>query len=259
MTNSRAFCRTAALVLLVSLVGGCSALNAMNPFHRKEDILPGERVAALPQGVVEVTGGTPSIGAATPLADWSQPGGNAANAPGNVSLSSASGAASWRARAVEKASKRNVRPSVPPIVAGGAIYVYDTDGNVNALRPGGGNAWSVSLAPKGEKSHAAGGGVAASGNAVFVATGYGELVALDAATGNKIWTFDLGAPAYSAPTAAGGMVFVVSATNVLHAVKQSDGTEAWQYPGIPETAGVLSAASPAVSGTASSFPIPPAR
>ena len=29
---------------------------------------------------------------------------------------------------------------------------------------------------------------------------------------------------------------------------QADGTEAWQYPGIPESAGVLSAASPAASG-----------
>ncbi len=211
--------------------------------------MPGERTAALPQGVVQVTGGTPSIGAASASADWSQPGGNAANAPGNVSLNAASGAASWRVRAVDKASKRNVRPSVPPIVNGGAIYVYDTDGKVNALSAGGGRAWSVSLAPKGEKSHAAGGGVAASGNAVFVATGFGELAALDAASGNKIWSFDLGAPAYSAPTAANGMVFVVSATNVLHAVKQADGTEAWQYPGIPETAGVLSAASPAVSGS----------
>ena len=62
---------------------------------------------------------TPSVGAPTALADWSQPGGNAANAPGNVSLDGASGAASWRVRAVEKASKRNVRPSVPPIVYGG--------------------------------------------------------------------------------------------------------------------------------------------
>ncbi len=248
MTNARTFRRLAALTVLVSFVGGCSALSGMNPFHKKEVILPGERTAALPQGVVDVAGGTPSIGAPTPMADWSQPGGNPANAPGNVSLNSASGAATWRVRAVDKASKRNVRPSVPPIVSGGAIYVYDTDGNVNALSPGGGRSWSVSLAPKGEKSHAAGGGVAASGNAIYAATGFGELVALDRATGNRIWTFNLDAPAHSAPTAAAGMVFVVSATNVLHAVNESDGTEAWQYPGIPEIAGVLSAASPAVSG-----------
>jgi outer membrane protein assembly factor BamB len=238
----------AAFAGVALLVGGCSALSSLNPFHTKETILPGERVAAIPQDVVEVSGGTPKIGAATALANWPQPGGNPANAPGNVSLNSNAGAAGWEVRAVDKASKRNVRPSVPPIVVGGIVYVYDTDGNVNALQPGSGKLWSVSLAPKGERSHAAGGGIAASGNAIFVATGYGELVALNPANGDKIWTFDLSAPAYSAPTAADGMVFVVTATNVLHAVNQADGKEAWQYPGISETAGVLSAASPAVEG-----------
>ncbi len=237
-----------ALVALAGLIGGCSALGGLNPFHKKEDILPGERRAALPQGAYEVTGGTPSIGAAQALADWSQPGGNAANAPGNVSLGDTSAASTWRVNAVQKASKRNVRPSVPPIVHGGRIFVYDTSGTVTALAPGGGKAWSVSLAPEGEKSRPSGGGIAASGNAIFAATGFGELIALDAATGGRIWTFDLGAPAHSAPTAAAGKVFIVSATNVLHAVNQEDGTEAWQYPGIPETAGLLSAASPAVSG-----------
>jgi outer membrane protein assembly factor BamB len=248
MTNKRAFTAVLALAVLAVLFGGCSRLGGLNPFNRKEEILPGERVAALPQSVADVTGGTPSIGGASPMSDWSQPGGNAANAPGNVSLEGTSGASSWRARAVEKASKRNVRPSVPPLVYGGRIFVYDTSGTVTALAPGGGKSWSISLAPEGEKSRAAGGGIAASGTAIFAATGFGEVVALDAASGTRLWAFKMSAPAHSAPTAAGGKVFVVSATNVLHAVNQADGTEAWQYPGIPETAGVLSAASPAFSG-----------
>ena len=247
MTNTKPVSAVLMLAAFTILLGGCSAISGLNPFNRKEDILPGERRAALPQAEATV-GGTPAIGGALAMADWSQPGGNAANAPGNVSIGGTTGDSSWRTRAVEKASKRNVRPSVPPIVHGGRIYVYDTSGVVNALAPGGGKAWSVALAPEGEKGSAAGGGIAASGNALFVATGFGEVVALDAATGNRIWSFEMGAPAQSAPTAAGGKVFVVSATNVLHAVNQADGTEAWQYPGIPETAGVLSAASPAVSG-----------
>ncbi len=248
MTTSRTFRLLAAPLLLALLLGGCSALSALNPLHKKEKILPGDRVAALPQGEIEVSGGTPSIDAATPLADWTQPGGNAANAPGNIALNSTTAAQGWRVRAVDKASKRNVRPSVPPIISGGAVYIYDTDGRVTALQPGGGRAWSVSLAPEKEKGHASGGGIAASGNAIFAATGYGELVALDASTGGKIWSYTLSAPAHSAPTAANGMVYVVTATNVLHAVNQADGSEAWEYPGIPEAAGVLSAASPAVSG-----------
>jgi outer membrane protein assembly factor BamB len=249
MTRPTPFYAFLVVASLTVVIGACSSLSGLNPFNRKEEIMPGERQAVLTQGSAEVAGGTPSIGAASGLSDWSQPGGNAANAPGNISLSGASGASSWRVRAVDKASKRNVRPSVPPIVHGGRIYVYDTSGTVTALAPGGGRAWSVSLAPEGERSRAAGGGIAASGNVIFAATGYGEVIALDAGSGTRIWAFGMSAPAHSAPTAAGGKVFVVSATNVLHAVNQADGTEAWQFPGIPETAGVLSAASPAVSGS----------
>jgi outer membrane protein assembly factor BamB len=238
----------ALLLSAVVAFAGCSTIGGLNPFNRKEEILPGERVSALPQGQVEVSGGTPSVGGAVALADWSQPGGNPANAPGNVSLSGGTGAAAWRTRVVDKASKRNVRPAVPPLVYGGRIFVYDTSGVVTALAPGGGKSWSTKLAPEGEKSRAAGGGIAADGTAIFAATGYGELVALDASSGAKLWTFQLSAPAQAAPTAAGGMVFVVSATNVLHAVNQADGTEVWQYPGIPESAGVLSSASPAFAG-----------
>ncbi len=248
MKPTRAFPALLALALFAVAIGGCSTIAGLNPFHSKEKILPGERVAALPQSTADVTGGTPAIGAAAAMADWSQPGGNAANAPGNVSLDGTSGTSAWSVRAVEKASKRNVRPSVPPLILGGRIYVYDTSGKVTALAPGGGKSWSVSLAPDGENSRAAGGGIAASGSTIFAATGYGELVALDAASGSKLWTFKMSAPAHSAPTAAGGKIFVVSATNVLHAVNQADGKEAWQYPGIPEAAGVLSAASPAFAG-----------
>lgn len=248
MTKTKAFATVLALVAFAVLSAGCSTIGNLNPFNRKEEIMAGERTPALPQTQTDVAGGTPSIGGAASLAEWSQPGGNAANAPGNVSMDGATGASSWRVRAVDKASKRNVRPSVPPLVYGGRIFVYDTSGTVTAMSPGGGKAWSVSLAPEKEKSRAAGGGIAASGTAIFAATGYGELVALDAASGSRLWTFKMSAPARSAPTAAGGKVFVVSSTNVLHAVNQADGAEAWQYPGIPETAGVLSAASPAFSG-----------
>lgn len=248
MMHTRFFPVAAATGVLVVLLGGCSAISGLNPFSKKEELLPGERTAVLQQETGEAAGGSPAISGVTALADWSQPGGNPANAPGNIGLASASGATAWRARAVDKASKRNVRPSVPPLVYGGRIFVYDTSGTVTSLTPGGGKVWSASLAPQGEKSRASGGGIAASGSAVYAATGFGEVVALDAATGNKLWAFKMSAPAHSAPTAASGKVFVVSATNVLHAVNQADGTEAWQYAGIPESAGVLSAASPAVSG-----------
>jgi outer membrane protein assembly factor BamB len=248
MTHIR-FAPLARILGLAVMLGGCSAISGMNPFAKKEEILPGDRLAVLPQAADDVAAGTPAIGGAAGVSDWPQPGGNAANAPGNVSLAGGSGAASWRVPVIEKAGKHNVRPAVPPLVYGGRIFVYDASGAVSSLSAGGGRQWSVALAPEGErKARTTGGGIAASGSALFAATGFGELVALDAASGNRLWTYKLSAPAQSAPTASGGKVYVVSATNVLHAVNEADGTEAWQYPGIPETAGVLSSASPAVSG-----------
>jgi outer membrane protein assembly factor BamB len=148
---------------------------------------------------------------------------------------------------------------MPPLVHGGRIYVYDAGGTVSSLSAGGAKAWSVSLKPEGEKSRSPGGGIAAWGNAVFAATSYGEVVALDASTGNRLWSFKMSAPARSAPTAAAGKVFVVGATNVLHAVNQRTARKPWQYPGIPETAGVLSSASPAVSGDTVVVPYSSAR
>ena len=248
--NTRSVPALLTAAVLILSVAGCSAVSGMNPFNRKEKILPGERTAVLPQpgAAADVAGGAPVIAGASGLTDWSQPGGNPANAPGNVSLASASGTQAWRARVIDAAGKRNVRPSMPPLIHGGRIFVYDAGGTVSSVAPGGTKAWTVSLRPEGEKSRSPGGGIAASGNVVFAATSYGEVVALDAGSGTRLWTFAMSAPARSAPTAAGGKVFVVGATNVLHAINQADGTEAWQYPGIPETAGVLSSASPAVSG-----------
>jgi outer membrane protein assembly factor BamB len=249
MRKSRFVASLLAVGLVAVLAGACSGLSGMNPFSRKEKLMPGEREAVLPQATDEVAGGTPAVGAAAGASDWSTSGGNAANAPGNVGLASTSATAGWRTHVVEAAGKKNVRPTMPPLVYGGRIFVYDASGTVTSLSPGGTRQWSVSLAPQGEqKSRTTGGGIAASGNAIYAATGFGELVALDAASGNRLWTFTMSAPARSAPTAAGGKVYVVSATNVLHAVNQADGKEAWQFPGIPETAGVVSAASPAVSG-----------
>jgi outer membrane protein assembly factor BamB len=233
---------------LAVLLGGClDSLSSLNPFARPEQILPGERQAVLALAT-EQAEGSPAVAAAANVADWPQPGGNAANDPGHVSLAASSGAPAWQVRAIESAGKKDARGAAPPIVHGGRVYVYGASGTVTALTTSGARAWSVSLAPEGERARSPGGGLAASGEAVFAATGFGDLVALNAATGQRLWSYKLGAGARSAPTAAAGKVFVLSATGVLHAVNTADGSQAWTLPGIPETAGVISSASPAVAG-----------
>ncbi|MYZ48430.1 PQQ-binding-like beta-propeller repeat protein [Propylenella binzhouense] len=242
-----------ALALGAVLLAGCGSLDFLG---RKETPLPGERRSALPALGLEQAQGTANPGPAVASGDWSQPGGNAANAPGNVALSSGGATAAWRARATEAVVKRGARVAAPPIVFGGRIFIYGSDATVTSLGSGGGRSWSVSVAPEGEKAYVSGGGVAGAGNLVFAATGYGDLVALDAATGGKAWSYKLDAPARSAPTAAGGKVYVVTATSTVHAVNAADGTLAWTQTGIPEIAGVVAPASPAVVGNTVIVPLP---
>jgi len=245
-----------AMAGLVLGLAGCSVadqIGNLNPFNRGEDIMPGDRRSVLGStgdalAGATLSGASASISSTVALSDWSQPGGNAANAPGHVSLSGGDGALLWRAQTSAKVGKKGVRASAPPLAVGGRYYVYDAGGTVTALAGAGGRQWSVSLKPEGENSLTTGGGIAATGNIIVAATGYSELVALDAATGGRAWTYDLREPARGAPTAAGGKAYVVTTSNVLHAVNIADGSEAWTYAGIPETAGVLSAASPAVAG-----------
>ncbi|WP_177176715.1 PQQ-like beta-propeller repeat protein [Faunimonas pinastri] len=246
----------AAVALMAGSVSACAGLGSINPFKgEKKDPLPGERHEVMPGSALTVSGGRASVGGRSAMNEWSQPGGNAANDPGNVGLSGGVSASAWEVRALGGLGRRDVRTSSPPLIYGGNVYVYDPSGTVTALSAGGGKLWTTSVGPA-KEGRAPGGGIAASGNRIFAATGFGQMIALDAASGNKLWSVDLDAPARSAPTAADGKVFVVSGTSVVHAFNQADGKEAWNQPGIGEVAGVLSSASPAVAGGSVVVPYP---
>ena len=256
MSRSSRTCRVLAIVLGLGVaLTGCDSLydfdlrSLTEPFRPGEKKLPGERREALPAATLE-TGTTTdpvSLGAAQANASWSQPGGNAANAPGH--LTAGRGAVAFTA-SIGRGSSRSRRLSVTPIVTQGRIVAMDGAGTVTALNAGGGGgSWSISLVPEDEDVRIVyGGGLAADQGRVFVSSPFGPLVALDLASGNTLWTADLIAPVRGAPTAAGGRVYVVSANNTVHALDIADGTEVWSFDGIPEASGILANTSPAVSG-----------
>lgn len=261
--------RTVLVVTGVSLaVSGCEtfqdAMYDFNPFAEKDKILPGDRTAVftgneLPAG----EGATRRAAAPGPQRandDWPQAGGTPANDPGNLAYSGG-GARVWSSSAASVGrgfrvptfglgtAAANLRVGARPVVGGGLVYIYDPTGVVTALSlSGGGRAWQQSVRPEKEGDTAVGGGVAYDQGRAYVATSYGTLSALEASSGRAAWTKDLEAPARGAPTATGGKVFVVTQTNVVLALDAADGTELWTYRGIPETAGLLAAASPAVVG-----------
>jgi outer membrane protein assembly factor BamB len=243
-------------VLALSLaLTGCGSVSEfagnMNPFSR-EKILPGEREPVFEGAdpAAQALGQSAKVGPATGGQTWTTAGGGVTNDPGNVAVS-VSGSRAWRAQVGSSGrgiTSAALRLSARPVSDGSRIFVYKPNGEVVALSTAGGRQWTQNLRPEGERDVGPGGGVAVEGGVVYVATSYRQLAALDAGSGREIWKADLDTPARGAPVAGNGHVFVVSQSNEVYALNQSDGSIAWTYAGIEETGGILSAANPAISG-----------
>lgn len=182
------------------------------------------------------------------VTEWSQPGGTADNSPphssGAIALERA-----WRAD-LGAGSNDRVQIAAPPVIADGVLYFLDADHRVHAISATDGDRrWSERLrTTEGRDRVARGGGVAVNGGRVFVTTGFGFVVALDAATGDEIWRAQADAPFQSAPTVANGRVYAVTNDSELIAMDAGTGDIVWNYQAIAEPARILSAPSVAIEG-----------
>ena len=86
------------------------------------------------------------------------------------------------------------------------------------------------------------------GAALYLATGYGDLAAMDVTNGGVYWVRHVGIPVRGAPTIAGGRVYVVTNNNQLHVFSAETGEELWTHLGFTEVAGLVGGGSPAVAG-----------
>jgi outer membrane protein assembly factor BamB len=243
-------------VLLAASVAGCSAgmpslSTIKNPFKKKEERLPGERVAVIidpsMEAVDPAAAGKPiSLPAPVANAAWSEPGGSPANSLGHLALGDRLTKV-WRADAGTGSSSHG-RLSAIPLVANGKVYTLDAGGTVSAFSAsGGGRVWATSITPKNEKhAEGFGGGLALDSGRLYATTGYGTVVGIDPEKGTELWTQKIGDPIRSSPTAAGGRVYFVSTDSVLHCLDGNDGQELWTQRGVPEPATLLSNVSPAV-------------
>jgi outer membrane protein assembly factor BamB len=254
----------AVLVLLGVAVSACGdslpRLQDLNPFAEKEVPLPGKRVAVIQQETISSDAAAASrpvvLPPPQPNEAWSQPGGNAGNAPGHLALGSALRQA-WSVN-VGTGSSFYGKLTGSPIVYDGRVYTLDAAGQVSAVNVSGGSVvWRASTTPPNEKDHEGfGGGLAADGGRVYAATGFGTVVAFDARGGKKLWEKRLGAPLRSSPTAAAERVFAVTKEGQVYCLSGSDGTELWNFTGLGERASILVNSSPAVDDDTVVVPYP---
>ena len=275
-------------VSLVTVIGlglaGCESMGLSEPsvpglssvtsmFDKKQEKLPGRRISVLKadekSSISPEAPGPVTLPPAVTNASWSQPGGVPTNAPGHLAIGDALHTV-WTADAGEGSSKRE-RLTAIPIVYDKKIFTMDAEGMVRALSAqNGGVLWSFSTVPDAKSGFdylhpfntnnvaraGFGGGIAADAGKIFVATGYGTIIALDAGTGQPVWNKKLNIPIREAPTAADGRVFVVNSESELYCLKATDGSELWTQKGLPESAAVLTSASPAVAGNLVYVPYP---
>ena len=235
-------------------------IDDVNPFAEKPVPLPGKRVAVIQQENVSSNLAAADKPIVLPPqqqnAAWSQPGGVASNAPGHLAFAGA-GKSAWSADAGTGSSFYG-RLTASPIVFDDKVYTLDAAGQVSAFSTSGGApVWRASITPPNEKDREGfGGGLAADAGRIYVGTGFGYVVALDARTGNKLWEKSVESPVRTSPTAAAERVFVVTKEGQVYCLSGSDGTELWSFRGTPERASLLSNASPAVDGDIVVVPYP---
>ncbi len=114
-----------------------------------------------------------------------------------------------------------------PAVANGVVYVGDTNADtVHAISTTTHTQlWSYTTGARIDTTPAVANGL------VYVSTFDGSIYALDAATGAKTWSFDLGGtvPSAISPAVANGVVYVTSSNEVVYALDARTGAKLWSY------------------------------
>ncbi|MXO66888.1 PQQ-like beta-propeller repeat protein [Altericroceibacterium endophyticum] len=241
-------------IFAVSALGAALALGGCGVFGGGDDgpTTPtvGDRIPVLSRiaNAVEPDPALADVSVVLPPArendEWSQPGGNAANAMGHLALAAAPQKV-WSASIPGSNKKR--RMAAAPVVGGGKLFVMDTDATVHAFdAQTGASIWSHSLdSDSSTRDSLFGGGASYFGGKVYVTDGVGDVAALDAETGSELWNVKPAGPLRGSPTVAFNAVYVMTQDNQIHALNLQDGSVIWQDFGASGQSGVFGVAAPA--------------
>ncbi|SNS81830.1 PQQ-like beta-propeller repeat protein [Tropicimonas sediminicola] len=258
----KALASTIGFVALAMALAGCE----------RETPLPGERLEIRSPEAMAIVGaeGAPAIQGVTPAsatrrdvpfsmpgqvnhAAWTHRGGSPTHRLSHPALGT-NLTQVWSAD-IGAGESRKAKITADPVVADGRIFAMDSESTVTALSTGGGTLWSRNLTPSRERTgEASGGGLAISGGRLYVTTGFGQMFALDPATGQVIWTQGFDAPVSGAPTVQGDLVYVSSRDNRAFAVRASNGRLLWELPVAPTNSVTVNGAGPAVTSRLAVFP-----
>lgn len=254
--------RIAALGVLPALVLAACERDTVLPGERfgtrtaLEATLPGPDGRAAASDLASTDAARPiSLPAATRLGDWPSRGYGVTNQIPHGTLS-ANPVEVWTAPIGTGNSRRN-RIAADPVAGNGLVYTIDAGAQLQATAlSNGAPAWVTSLVPDFDRGpNASGGSLALAGGRLYATTPYGEVVALDAASGAVIWRQRLGT-VLGAPTVSGGIVYVVGRNSEAWALDAEDGRQRWRIPSSDAPSVLVGGAAPAVADGRVIFPFP---
>ena len=236
-----------AAILLALPLAGCGAFKGKGG---PKTPTVGQRVSILSNdNSIKVDDATAAIAVVLPEpqvnADWAQSGGNASKSIGHPALA-ATRSKIWEASVTGSTNKQRLASS--PVVAGGKLFVVDTDAVVSAFDANSGSKlWSVPIGSEGKdfRNSLFGGGASVDGTVVYATSGVGDVAALNVADGSVLWKSKPAGPLRGAPTVAFGDVFVISQDNQIFALSAANGAVQWQATASLEAGSIFGAGSPA--------------
>jgi outer membrane protein assembly factor BamB len=249
------FLRIISQIIMIATITSCDTIKEtlsdtyLGSADKKER-LPGKRISILSQQrsiEPDITVSGHKIILPIPIAnkDWPQTGGYAHHAMHHLSLSPVLDE-DWDI-SIGEGSSGGERLMAQPIVANGRIFTMDSESTINAFSLNTGEKfWSTEITPSGEEEDHINGGLAFENGKVYASTGFGQIIALAAKTGEILWRRDIGAPFRTAPTAKGNRIFAITITNKLFALNSQTGDVLWTHSGIEETTNLLGGGSPAI-------------
>ena len=190
--------------------------------------------------------GTPiTLPPAESVEAWSQTGKLSSKVVGHVQAGDAFEIA-WRADA-GKGTDRKSAIAAPPVTDSSNVYVIDAAQTIRAFNlETGARVWSQELSSGQRRDKVGNGaGLAVEGGTLIVASGFGFIAAMDAASGAELWRTEISTPMTGSPTIKGGKVFATSNNNEIFALDLATGNVLWSDQAIAETARVLGSPSPA--------------
>ena len=179
--------------------------------------------------------------------DWPQVGGYADHSMQHLEASGPL-ARLWTTNVGEGASDERRMLSSPVVAGGRVYTLDPAGTITAVRADTGERLWQVNVVPDEEADGAFGGGLAYGGGILFATTGAGEVVALNPETSGEYWRVGVGAPVRAAPSYSEGRLFVVNFDNKLYALDARTGNVLWTHSGIAEATQLLGSASPAISG-----------